>query len=362
MLKGTPPLALTFDDVLLRPAASEVLPHEARLTTRLTGEITLGLPLISAAMDTVTNVDLALAMSRAGGLGVLHRNQTPEAQAAEVRAVKHAPTDNQPHRVAAAVGTGAEHRARARQLIEAGADAIVIDTAHGHSRRVFDIVAALRDAYPDAQLIAGNVVTADATRALIEAGADAIKVGVGPGSICTTRVVAGVGVPQITAVAECAVAAEPYNVPVIADGGVRRSGDIVKAIAAGASVVMIGGLLAGTDEAPGERVTVDGQTLKRYRGMGSRSAMLAGSGDRYFQKGVEADKLVPEGVEAYVPYRGPVADVLHGVVGGLRAGMGYTGCATIEALRLHAEFVRISSAGLQESTVHDVVADPGAWA
>jgi IMP dehydrogenase len=257
--------------------------------------------------------------------------------------------------VAGAVGTGPAALDRCAALVEAGCDVIVVDTAHGHSAGVLETVSELRKRHPDAQLIGGNVATAGGTEALIRAGVDAVKVGVGPGSICTTRVVAGVGVPQLTAIADCVRAAEPHDIPIIADGGIRQSGDIVKAIAVGASTVMIGSLLAGTDESPGEVMRVRGETFKVYRGMGSVGAMEAGSKDRYFQSGVTREKLVPEGVEGRVPYRGPVARVLHQLLGGLRSGMGYTGCATIDKLRLGAEFVRISSAGLQESHVHDVI-------
>jgi IMP dehydrogenase len=248
--------------------------------------------------------------------------------------------------------TGAAERAGA--LFEAGCDAVVVDTAHGHSRRVLETVAELRRLFPSAHLIAGNVATAAGTAALIEAGADAVKVGVGPGSICTTRVVAGVGVPQLSAIAECSAEARRHKIPVIADGGVKASGDIVKALAAGAATVMLGGLLGGTDEAPGEIVRVRGTAWKSYRGMGSLGAMSKGSKDRYFQQGVQTEKLVAEGVEARVPYRGPAASVLHQLLGGLRSGMGYVGAPTIEALYEKARFVRITQAGLRESHVHDV--------
>ena len=353
MLDATPPLMLTFDDVLLLPLESEVLPHEVSLETWLTPRMRLRVPILSSAMDTVTESRMALFMAQAGGLGVIHRNMPVEAQAEEVREVKRHATSEAPLLVAGAVGTtGAAERAGA--LFEAGCDAVVVDTAHGHSRRVLETVAELRRLFPSAHLIAGNVATAAGTAALIEAGADAVKVGVGPGSICTTRVVAGVGVPQLSAIAECSAEARKHKVPVIADGGVKASGDIVKALAAGAATVMLGGLLGGTDEAPGEIVRVRGTAWKSYRGMGSLGAMSKGSKDRYFQQGVQTEKLVAEGVEARVPYRGPAASVLHQLLGGLRSGMGYVGAPTIEALDEKARFVRITQAGLRESHVHDV--------
>ena len=475
MLRELPPLTLTFDDVLLRPAASDVLPHEVDTATRLTRRLHLNVPFLSAAMDTVTESRMAIAMAVAGGLGVIHRNLSVAEQTLEVRKVKasasaivlepYTVAPDQPLReaigimqthgisglpvvtddgrlvglltsrdvrlqedldrpvsarmtrdvmtgqqgisvtdararmvdrrverlpivdvagklvglvnlkdltrratsptaamdadgrliVGAALGTGDDTLARAEALVAAGCDVLVVDTAHGHSRKVLDTLRAVRAAFPEANLVAGNVATAAATEALIAAGADAVKVGVGPGSICTTRTVAGVGVAQLSAVAECAHAAAAHDVPVIADGGIKASGDAAKAIAAGASVVMLGSMFAGTDESPGEVVTVRGRIHKTYRGMGSRGAMMKGSRDRYFQQGTSSrDKLVPEGVEGVVAYRGPLAGILHQMVGGLRAGMGYTGCATIEELRTKAEFVRISPAGLRESHVHDV--------
>ena len=474
MLDSIPPLSLTFDDVLLRPRSSDVLPAEVDLRARLTTRLGLNIPVVSSAMDTVTEAPMATAMARAGGLGVIHRNLSIEAQAKEVHKVKVSsaailpdpivitkeerlqqaldlmekygisglpvvedgrligmltrrdlrfqtrldlpveekmtrdvvtarwgigvdeakermidhqveklPIVDEDNRlvglmtlknlaqtdgvttavrdgrgcflVGAAIGTSDDRGERVAALLAAGCDIIVVDTAHGHSSRVIDTVRELRAAHPELHLIAGNVATGEATLALIDAGVDAVKVGVGPGSICTTRVVAGVGVPQLSAIAECVRAAEPHGVPIIADGGIKLSGDIVKALAAGASTVMIGSLFAGTDEAPGDVVTVRGETSKIYRGMGSIGAMAQGSKDRYFQAGTPRDKLVPEGVEGRVPYRGPVAHVLHQLLGGLRAGMGYTGCGTIDALRHDAEFVRITSAGLRESHPHDVL-------
>ena len=469
--------ALTFDDVLLVPAASSVLPNEVTLTTRLTRTITLGLPMISAAMDTVTESALAIALAQSGGIGVIHRNMTTAQQAEEVRRVKRfesgmvvnpititpdaplaaalklmadhrisgIPVVEQPsgklvgiltnrdvrfasnpqqqiaelmtkeglitvregvqhseaksllhrHRIekllvvdgdyrciglitvkdiekarqhphackddkgrlraAAAVGTGPDGLTRAEALMEAGADVVIVDTAHGHSAKVIDQVAQVRKLSNGTQIIAGNIATADAAKALIDVGADAVKVGIGPGSICTTRIVAGVGVPQLTAIMDVAAACRTQGVPVIADGGIRYSGEIAKAIGGGADCVMLGGLLAGTDEAPGEVIMYQGRTYKSYRGMGSVGAMSGGSADRYFQKADgDASKLVPEGIEGRVAYKGPVERILHQLAGGLRAAMGYTGAATIRDLQDKAQFVRITGAGLRESHVHDV--------
>jgi IMP dehydrogenase len=468
--------ALTFDDVLLVPAASAVLPSDVDTTTRLTRRINLGIPLVSAAMDTVTENGLAIALAQAGGIGVIHRNMPPKEQADEVRKVKRfesgmvvdpititpdAPlanalrlmadfkisgipvveqpsgklvgiltnrdvrfatnmqqpvaelmtkkvitvregvqhdeakrllhanriekllvvddayrciglvtvkdiekSRNHPHackdekgrlRVAAATGTGQDGLKRAEALIEAGVDVVVVDTAHGHSAKVIDQVKQVRKISNDTQIIAGNIATADAAKALIDAGADAVKVGIGPGSICTTRIVAGVGVPQLTAIMDVAEACRKQNVPVIGDGGIRHSGEIAKAIAAGADAVMLGSMFAGTDEAPGDVVMFQGRSYKSYRGMGSVGAMAGGSADRYFQKaGDDPSKLVPEGIEGRVPYKGSVDRIIHQMVGGLRAAMGYTGAATVKELQTKAEFVRITGAGLRESHVHDV--------
>lgn len=468
--------ALTFDDVLLVPQASSILPAEADTRTRLTKRIELGIPLLSAAMDTVTEAPLAIAMAQAGGIGVIHRNLDIDRQAEEVRKVKrfesgmvvnpitigpdasmaealalmdrhgisgfpvveksgklvgiltnrdvrfasnpaqpvrelmtkdnlvtvregvgkdeakrllhqnriekllvvdqdyrciglvtvkdivkaqlhpNACKDEQGRlRVAAATGTGDKGISRAEALFDAGVDVLVLDTAHGHSEGVLKSVERARRLTNSTQLVAGNVATADAAKALIDAGADAVKVGIGPGSICTTRMVAGVGVPQLTAVMDCVEACRKAGIPVISDGGIKYSGDLAKAIAAGADVVMLGSLFAGTDEAPGEVILYQGRSYKSYRGMGSLGAMARGSADRYFQQEVsDTLKLVPEGVEGRVPYKGPIANVIHQLVGGLKAAMGYTGSRTIEDLHQRAEFVRITNAGLRESHVHDI--------
>ncbi len=468
--------ALTFDDVLLAPAASAVLPAAAETRTRLTREIELGIPLLSAAMDTVTEAPLAIAMAQAGGIGVIHRNLDIQRQADEVRKVKRfesgmvvnpitigpgatlaqalelmqhnrisgipvvepsgklvgiltnrdvrfAENPDQPvtelmtkdqlitvrdgvapdeakrllhqHRiekllvvdgdyrcvglitvkdiekarlhplackdergrlrVAAATGTGPDGIERARALFDAGVDILVIDTAHGHSEGVLNTVAGARRLSNYTQIVAGNVATADGAKALIDAGADSVKVGIGPGSICTTRMVAGVGVPQLTAILDVAEACHDQGIPAIADGGIKYSGDLAKAIAAGADCAMVGSLLAGTDEAPGEVILYQGRSYKSYRGMGSVGAMARGSADRYFQAEVsDTLKLVPEGVEGRVPYKGPVASVLHQLVGGLKAAMGYTGNRTIAEMQQRCSFLRITNAGLRESHVHDI--------
>jgi IMP dehydrogenase len=471
--------ALTFDDVLLQPAYSEVLPRQVELKTQLTRRITLNLPLLSAAMDTVTESRLAIALAQEGGIGIIHKNMTAERQAAEVHLVKKheagvisdpvtvtpdttiadvlritrahhisgvpviqdgkklvgivtsrdlrfetrmdqpvsrimTPQDRlvtvkegasreeiigllHKHRiekvlvvndrfqlrgmitvkdiqkstdfpnackdergrlrVGAAVGTGPETEDRAAALVEAGVDVIVVDTAHGHSKGVLDRVSWIKKKYPDLQIIGGNIATADGARALVDAGADAVKAGIGPGSICTTRVVAGVGVPQISAVVAAAEGLAKSGTPLISDGGVRYSGDVAKAIAAGANAVMIGSMFAGTEESPGEVELYQGRSYKSYRGMGSLGAMGAaqGSKDRYFQDTTtELDKLVPEGIEGRVPYKGALSAIVHQLVGGLRACMGYTGCKNIDELRTRPRFVKITSAGIKESHVHDV--------
>lgn len=470
--------ALTFDDVLLEPAYSEVLPRDVSLRTRLTKEIQLQLPIVSAAMDTVTEARLAIALAQEGGIGVIHKNMTGEAQAREVRRVKKyesgiindpitvapgktirevldltrakgisgvpvvdgdrtvgivtnrdlrfetrldlpvsevmTPRDRlvtvregaakdevlrllHQHRiekvlivdddfrlkgmitakdfqkatdfprackdergalrVAAAVGTSADTDERVEALVAAGVDVIVVDTSHGHTLGVLQRVRRVKDAFPHIQVIGGNIVTGDAARALVESGADGVKVGIGPGSICTTRIVAGVGVPQVSAVANVAAALEGTGVPLIADGGIRYSGDLAKAIVAGAHSIMVGGLFAGTEESPGEVELYQGRSYKAYRGMGSLGAMSQrhGSSDRYFQDATdEVEKLVPEGIEGRVPYKGSLLGIIHQLAGGLRAAMGYTGCSTIEEMRSKPKFVRITNAGVRESHVHDV--------
>ncbi|MBM4389860.1 MAG: IMP dehydrogenase [Deltaproteobacteria bacterium] len=480
MLLPDPPLGLTFDDVLLVPGHSTILPRDADIRTQLTRGLALNLPLVSAAMDTVTGADMAIAMARLGGLGIVHKNMPAAEQAGQVRRVKKAMTgvitepvtlgpevplrtaralmrehginglpivdgdrvvgiltnrdlryernldqavreamtardlvtcppgtdletardlmqenrvekllvvgsDGRLHglitfkdveatirhplavrdargrlRCGAAVGVGGDRDERVAQLVEAGVDVIVIDTAHGHSEGVLRAARAVRAAYPALQIIVGNVATAEATEACIDAGADGVKVGIGPGSICTTRVVAGVGVPQLTAISEAARAAARHGVPIIADGGIKFSGDVAKAVAAGADVVMAGSLFAGTDEAPGEVVLYQGRSYKSYRGMGSIEAMKAGSSDRYFQDDAgdpeaETRKLVPEGIVGRVPHKGPVGETVYQLVGGLRAAMGYTGCASIAEMKEKASFVRMTAAGLRESHVHDVI-------
>ena len=339
---------LTFDDVLLVPAWSEVLPREVSLKTKFSRNIQLDIPIASAAMDTVTEAPMAIALGREGGIGVIHKNMSPEAQAAAVAEVH-----GKGLKVAAALGITPDILERAELLAKAGADAFVLDSAHGHSNGVVKALQKLKKAGLEVDVVVGNVATADGVRCLIDAGADAVKVGIGPGSICTTRVVAGVGVPQLSAILECAEAAEGSGVPIIGDGGLRYSGDIVKALAAGASCVMCGSLFAGTTEAPGEIFEdfKNGKKFKIYRGMGSIDAMEAGSKDRYFQTG--AMKLVPEGIVGRVPYKGDVGDVIYQLIGGLRSGMGYCGASDLEALR-GAKFVRITSNGVIENHPHDL--------
>lgn len=356
---------LTFDDVLLIPAESHVLPNEVDTSVELSKDVKLNVPFISASMDTVTTSDMAIAMAKLGGLGVIHKNMIIDAQAAEVAKVKAvAATEKTPNAAvdangkllcAAAVGVTSDTFKRVQALFDAGADAIIIDTAHGHSAGVIRKVKEIRDQYPDKTIIAGNVATGQATNDLFEAGVDVVKVGIGPGSICTTRIVAGVGVPQLTAVYDAAEVARKWNKPIIADGGIKFSGDAAKAIAAGGNAVMLGGMLSGTDEAPGEVFEEDGVKYKAYRGMGSLGAMEHGSADRYFQGEVnEAKKLVPEGIEARVEYKGSVEDIIFQMLGGLRAAMGYTGSKDLKAMREDTQFVQITNAGLRESHPHDV--------
>jgi IMP dehydrogenase len=467
--------ALTFDDVLLLPAKSEVLPSQVNVQTRLTRKISLNIPLISAAMDTVTESDLAIALAREGGMGIIHKNMTIEEQVRQIDRVKRSesgmilnpetlgPNDKlsdalakmdrfhisgipivegeklvgilthrdirfateldqpiknfmtknnlvttpvgtslekaehilQKHRiekllvvddsgrlkglitvkdiqkklmfpsackdthgrlrVGAAIGVGESAMERSAELIKSGVDLIVIDTAHGHASGVLETARTFKKKYPEVELIAGNIATEQAARDLIDTGVDGVKVGIGPGSICTTRVVTGVGVPQIHAISEVYKVTRKHNIPIVADGGIKYSGDIPKALAFGADSVMIGSLFAGTDESPGEVILLDGRSYKTVRGMGSIGAMKRGSSDRYFQEGLSADKLVPEGIEGRVPYRGPIRTTVFQLVGGLRSAMGYTGCASIEELKSKAQFIRISNAALKENHPHDVI-------
>jgi IMP dehydrogenase len=350
-------LGLTYDDVLLLPDASDVVPSEVDTKTQLTRKISLDVPLVSSAMDTVTESEMAIAMAKAGGIGIIHRNLSVEEQVTHVKLVKGAGL-----LVGAAVGVGDDGFARAQALIDSGINVVVVDTAHGHHRAVLDAIERIKNKYSDQEVIGGNVATRAGAQALINAGADAVKVGVGPGSICTTRVVAGVGVPQVTAIMEAAKACKKSDVPLIADGGLQYSGDIAKAIVSGADSVMLGSLLAGCDESPGELIEIDGRKYKSYRGMGSLGAMQSRgekksySKDRYMQDDVLAeDKLVPEGIEGKVAYRGSLATVVHQLVGGLRSGMGYAGAATIDDLKRNGRLVQITFAGLQESHPHDVL-------
>ncbi|MGA0914475.1 MAG: IMP dehydrogenase [Candidatus Nanopelagicaceae bacterium] len=349
-------LGLTYDDVLLLPDASDVVPSEVETSTQLTRNIRLSVPLVSSAMDTVTESAMAIAMARAGGIGIIHRNLAVDEQVTHVKLVKGASL-----LAGAAVGVGDDGFERAQALIDVGVDVVVVDTAHGHHRAVLDAIERIKKAFPEQEVIGGNVATRAGAQALINAGADAVKVGVGPGSICTTRVVAGVGVPQITAIMEAAKACLKSDVPLIADGGLQYSGDIAKAIVAGADSVMLGSLLAGCDESPGELIEIDGRKYKSYRGMGSLGAMQSRgekksySKDRYMQDDVLAeDKLVPEGIEGKVPHRGSVGEVVHQLVGGLRSGMGYAGAPDISHLKRDGRLVQITYAGLQESHPHDV--------
>lgn len=469
------PVKLTFDDVLLVPAYSTTAPKKTDLSTQLTKKIRLNIPLLSSAMDTVTEAKLAIAMAQEGGIGIVHRNMPPNIQAENVRMVKKFESGiildpitispettlrellkvTQSHNISglpvvdgeqlvgivthrdvrfegdldkkvsdmmtpksrlvtvsegterdeilqllhrnriekilvvnenfhlsgmitvkdiqkakekplaskdahgrllvgAAVGTGVDTDERAEALVAAGVDVIVVDTAHGHAQSVLDTVARIKRNYPDIEVIGGNIATGDAAKALVDVGADGVKVGIGPGSICTTRVVTGVGMPQVSAIMDIAKALKRSQIPLIADGGIRFSGDICKAIAAGAHTVMLGGLFAGTEESPGEVELYQGRSYKSYRGMGSLGAMGKGSKDRYFQEGTNVEKLVPEGIEGRVPFKGPITAVIHQLLGGLRASMGYTGCATIDSLRHDAKFIRVTDAGVREGHVHDV--------
>ncbi|WP_236151036.1 IMP dehydrogenase [Weissella soli] len=361
-------LGLTFDDVLMVPAPSDVTPNTVSTKTELTPTLTLNIPILSAAMDTVTESRLAIRLAQLGGLGVVHKNMLIEQQAAEVKRVKDAPVDlglnpnaavdaNGRLLVAGAVGVTNDTIDRVAAMVEAGVDAIVLDSAHGHSTGVLRKVTEVREAFPELNIIAGNIATGAGAAALYDAGADVVKVGIGPGSICTTRVVAGTGVPQVTAIIEAATTAVQYGKTIVADGGIKWSGDIVKAIAAGGNAVMLGSMLAGTDETPGEVLedSTTGKKFKAYRGMGSIAAMENGSKDRYFQGEVkEVNKMVPEGIEARTEYKGTLADVVFQLIGGLRSGMGYTGSASIKDLVEKGQFIQITNAGLIESHPHDV--------
>lgn len=361
--------ALTFDDVLLVPKESDILPKDVNLERKLTKRITLKIPLISSPMDTITEHKMAIAMALCGGLGVIHKNMSLEAQAKEVETVKNFDkTENKNSftdkssvdkkgklLAAAAIGISEDRYKRIERLIEAGVDVIVIDTAHGHSQNVLKAIKEIKKLYSDIDIIAGNIATSDGAKALIDAGADAIKIGIGAGSICTTRIIAGIGVPQLTAISDASEIAKKNNVSSIADGGIKYSGDIVKAFAIGADAVMAGGLFSSTYEAPGDVIIIDGKKYKPYRGMGSVGAMIQGSKDRYFQSEViSKSKFVPEGIEGVTEYKGHVEDVIYQIIGGVRAGMGYVGAKNINELQKKAEFVKITNQGLAESHVHDV--------
>ena len=364
------PQALTFDDVLLVPGYSETHPNSIDLSTRLTKDIKLNIPLISAAMDTVTESRLAIAIARMGGVGVIHKNLSIEDQCLEIKKVKtqetsstskevehHSSNFDQRGRllVGAALGVSPELMERAGALVSLEVDFFCLDSSHGHSLGVIQSIKDLKKKFPSVPLLAGNVATYEGAKALIEAGADCIKIGIGPGSICTTRIVTGAGMPQLTAIAEVSRACREKQIPCIADGGIKCSGDISKAIAAGADSVMLGGLFAGTEESPGDTITFEGRTYKSYRGMGSLAAMKAGSKDRYFQENADLNKLVPEGIEGQVPFKGKLEDVVIQLVGGLRAGMGLSGSSNVQDFIMRSRFVQITNAGLKESHAHDVI-------
>lgn len=364
------PQALTFDDVLLVPGYSETHPNSIDLSTRLTKGIKLNIPLISAAMDTVTESRLAIAIARMGGVGVIHKNLSIEDQCLEIKKVKtqetsstskevehHSSNFDQRGRllVGAALGVSPELMERAEALVSHEVDFFCLDSSHGHSLGVIQSIKDLKKKFPSVPLLAGNVATYEGAKALIEAGADCIKIGIGPGSICTTRIVTGAGMPQLTAIAEASRACREKQIPCIADGGIKCSGDISKAIAAGADSVMLGGLFAGTEESPGDTITFEGRTYKSYRGMGSLAAMKAGSKDRYFQENADLNKLVPEGIEGQVPFKGKLEDVVIQLVGGLRAGMGLSGSSNVQDFIMRSQFVQITNAGLKESHAHDVI-------
>lgn len=353
--------AYTFDDVLLIPNKSEILPNQVDLKTRLTNKIQLNIPLMSASMDTVTESKMAIAMTMQGGIGIIHKNMSIEEQANEVKKVKsvkpeealNSSLDENGYLLCgASIGVTADMMERVEALVNSNVDVLVLDTAHGHSKGVLEGVKRVKEAYPEIQIIAGNIATPEAVRDLAEAGADCVKVGIGPGSICTTRIVAGVGVPQLTAVMDCAEEAKKLNIPIIADGGIKYSGDIVKALAGGASVVMLGSIFAGCDEAPGDKVVFGEKVYKVYRGMGSLGAMNTGSSDRYFQNG--SKKFVPEGIEGVVPYKGEVREIIYQLTGGIKSGMGYLGAKNIEELYTSSRFVIQTSSGIKESHPHDI--------
>lgn len=351
----------TFDDVLLIPQYSEVLPKDVSVVTELVKGIKLNIPLVSAGMDTVTEWELAVALAREGGIGIVHKSMTAEEQALQIFKVKNSDYSGYENAVVdsrdrllvgAAVGATGDVIERVSALVDAGVDIIAVDTAHGYSKNVLNTIEKIKKRFSDVPVIGGNIATSDAVNDLVSSGADCVKVGMGPGAICTTRIVAGIGVPQLSAVFECAEAAEKCGVTLIADGGIKYSGDIVKAIAAGANTVMIGSLFAGTEESPGESIINYGKRYKAYRGMGSTAAMKRSGGDRYFQSG--SKKFVPEGVEGLVPYVGTLSDMVYQMIGGLRAGMGYCGTKNIDELRNNAKFVKITGAGLHESHPHDL--------
>lgn len=355
-------LSLSFDDVLVIPGYSEVLPSECQTKSYVTKNYQINVPILSSAMDTVTEFEMAKKMASLGGLGVIHKNMTPDNQAEIIKQLKAIAVIDEQTSVnkekkiltAAAVGVSDLEKVRVDTLAAAGIDIVVVDTAHGHSKGVGEMVKYIKKTYPKIDVVAGNVATAEAVEFLAKAGADAVKVGIGPGSICTTRVVAGVGLAQFSAITECAKACVTHKIPMIGDGGIKYSGDIVKALGAGASTVMLGSLFAGTLQAPGEVITIEGKQFKSYRGMGSMGAMVKGSKDRYGQGKVENQKLVPEGVEGVVAYKGDVEIIFFQLAGGIRSGMGYVGAANINELHKKTKFARITSAGLKESHPHDI--------
>ncbi|BAK81095.1 IMP dehydrogenase [Candidatus Arthromitus sp. SFB-rat-Yit] len=353
--------AYTFDDVLLVPNRSEILPNQVSLRTNLTRKISLNIPLMSASMDTVTESKMAIAMAMNGGIGILHKNMSIEKQGKQLEIVKNydgkklevSSLDSKGRLLCgASIGVTSDMLDRVKELVSKEVDVLVLDTAHGHSKGVIEEVSIIKQLYPDVQIIAGNIATSEAVYDLVHAGADAVKVGIGPGSICTTRIVAGVGVPQLTAIMDCSEEAINHNIPLIADGGIKYSGDIVKALAAGASVVMLGSIFAGCDEAPGEKVVFGERIYKSYRGMGSLGAMNDGSSDRYFQNG--SKKFVPEGIEGVVPYKGEVSEIIYQLIGGIKSGMGYLGSADIKTLFNNSRFVVQTSSGIKESHPHDI--------